>query len=233
MRLQSAKCLVGNSIIDCLKSRLMQYLKHVVEDDVLFTKVISKFKPTTYSPLLTKHRPRCSKIENYTNTHTIQLYFTDNFLGSFYLFSQSQQSLTKCNLFCFLSPKLSLSFFNCSCSQMNVKWSKRVSFRSVSSTNYPTSHHPQLSIYFLHVYKFNASPNITIYKGYKSITHIYTCLSLQNSKIHQDSSTPITFCFALSCTPLKPIKSSAIDYFKSHLLAQHSMNEGESATDLE
>ena len=47
MRLQSAKCLVGNSIIDGLKSRLMQYLKHVVEDDVLFTKVISKFKPVT------------------------------------------------------------------------------------------------------------------------------------------------------------------------------------------
>ena len=47
MQLQSAKCLVGNSIIDGLKSRLMQYLKHVVEDDVLFTKVISKFKPVT------------------------------------------------------------------------------------------------------------------------------------------------------------------------------------------
>ena len=38
---------MGNSIIDGLKSRLMQYLKHVVEDDVLFTKVISKFKPVT------------------------------------------------------------------------------------------------------------------------------------------------------------------------------------------
>ena len=30
----------------------------------------------------------------------------------------------------------------------------------------------------------------------------------------------------------KSIQSSAIDYFKSHLLAQHSMNEGESATGL-
>ena len=38
---------MGNSIIDGLKSRLMQYLKQVVEDDVLFTKVISKFKPVT------------------------------------------------------------------------------------------------------------------------------------------------------------------------------------------
>ena len=29
--------------------------------------------------------------------------------------------MTKYNLFCFESPKLSLSFFNCSCSPMNVK----------------------------------------------------------------------------------------------------------------
>ena len=29
------------------------------------------------------------------------------------------------------------------------------------------------------------------------------------------------------------IQLSEIDYLKSHLLAQHSMNEGESATDLE
>ena len=38
---------MGNSIIDGLKSRLMQYLKYVVEDDVLFTKVMSKFEPVT------------------------------------------------------------------------------------------------------------------------------------------------------------------------------------------
>ena len=81
-------------------------------------------EPITYFPLLTKHCPRCSKIENYTSTHTIHLYFTDNFLWSFYLFSQSQQSLTKCNLFCFV-PKLSLSFFNCSCSPMNVKMEQK------------------------------------------------------------------------------------------------------------
>ena len=75
-------------------------------------------------------------------------------------------------LFCFESPKLSLSFFKCSCSPMNVKWSKIVSLRSVSSTNYPTLHHPLLStfsfsFFFLHVYKFYTLPNITIYKGYK------------------------------------------------------------------
>ena len=109
--------LLETSITDGLKSRLTQYLKHVVEDDVLFTNL----NPLHTPPLLTKHHLWCSKIENYTNTHTTHLYFTDNFLCSLYLLSQSQQSLTKCNLFCFESPKLSLSFFNCSCSPMNVK----------------------------------------------------------------------------------------------------------------
>ena len=138
------------------------------------TKVISKFKPVTYSPLLTKHHPRCSKIENYTNTHTTQLYFTDNFLCSFYLFSQSQQSLTH-TLF-FESPKLSLSFFDCSCFPMNVRMEQRVSPISVSSTNYLTSHHPQLStfFYFTCLQIFYALPNITIYQGYKiKYTHLH------------------------------------------------------------
>ena len=44
--------------------------------------------------------------------------------------------------------------------QWMLKWSKRVSLRSVSFTNYPTLHHPLLSTFlfflflFLHVYKF-------------------------------------------------------------------------------
>ena len=53
-----------------------------------------------------------------------------------------------------------------------LKWSKRVSLRSVSFTNYPTLHHPLLStflffLFLLHVYKFYTSPNITLYQGYK------------------------------------------------------------------
>ena len=60
--------------------------------------------------------------------------------------------------------------------QWMLKWSKRVSLRSVSSTNYPTLHHPLLSTFllfhfFLHVYKFYTSPNITLYQGYKPNTH--------------------------------------------------------------
>ena len=57
--------------------------------------------------------------------------------------------------------------------QWMLKWSKRVSLRSVSFTNYPTLHHPLLSTFlfflflFLHVYKFYTSLNITIYQGYK------------------------------------------------------------------
>ena len=47
------------------------------------------------------------------------------------------------------------------------------------------------------------------------------------------NASPIPECPALSCAPFeKSIQSSATDYFKSHLLAHHSMNEGESATNL-
>ena len=114
---QNANCIAGN----------FHYRWSKVKADAILKTldwgwcVVYKFEPVTYSPLLTKYRPQCSKIENNTNTHTTHLYFTDNFLCSLYLFSQSQQSLTKYNLFCFESPKLSLSFFNCSCSPMNVK----------------------------------------------------------------------------------------------------------------
>ena len=111
---------------NCVAGNFHYRWSKVEADAILKTRgwgrcVVYKFEPVTYSPLLTKHHPRCSKIENYTNTHTTHLYFTDNFLCSLYLFSQSQQSLTKYNLLCFQSPKLSLSFFNCSCSPMNVK----------------------------------------------------------------------------------------------------------------
>ena len=64
-----------------------------------------------------------------------------------FTFSVSQQSLTKYNFFlkvqnCHLVSLIVLV------PQWMLKWSKRVSLRSVSSTNYPTSHHPQLSIFF-------------------------------------------------------------------------------------
>ena len=116
-------------------------------------------EPVTYSPLLTKHCPRCSKIENYTNTHTTHLYVTDNFLCSFYLFSQSQQSLTKCIfLFVLKGQNCHLVSLIVLFLQWMLKWSKRVSLRSVSSTNYPTLHHPLLSTFlffsFLFFYMF-------------------------------------------------------------------------------
>ena len=60
--------------------------------------------------------------------------------------------------------------------QWMLKWSKRVSLRSVSFTNYPTLHHPLLStflfflflfFFLIHVYKFYTSLNITIHQGHK------------------------------------------------------------------
>ena len=140
---------------DFLFSCQMICKQHIIINHMFFW-YKSNLEPVTYSPLLTKHCPRCSKIENYTNTHTTQLYFTDNFLCSFYLFSQSKQSLTKyfvCFLFFFVKVQ------NCHLVSLIVlvlqwmlQWSKRVSLRSVSSTNYPTSHHPQLSIFFFYMF---------------------------------------------------------------------------------
>ena len=58
-------------------------------------------EPVTYSHLLTKHCPQCSKWTITQYTHTTQLHIADrNYPWPFYLFSRSQQSLTKCNLFC-------------------------------------------------------------------------------------------------------------------------------------
>ena len=67
--------------------------------------------------------------------------------------------------------------------QWILRWSKRVSLRSVSSTNYPTLHHPQLSIFFF-FYMFRNFMHHQILQYTKSNTHnIYTCLNLQNSKM--------------------------------------------------
>ena len=113
-----------------------------------------------------------SKLMIIQHTHTTQLYFADrNYLWPFYLFSQSQQSLTKCNLFCFV-----LKVRNCHLISLIVlvlqwmlKWSKRVSLRSVSFTNYPTLHHPLLSTFpfifytclqILHITKYYNIPRI-------------------------------------------------------------------------
>ena len=88
----------------------------------------------------------------------------------------------------FECPNLSLSFFNCSCSQWMLKWSKRVSLRSVSSTNYPTSHHPQLSIFFTCLqilcitkyYYMQRTQNQT----HTTFTHVLAYKTQKWSKIH-------------------------------------------------
>ena len=137
----------------------MQYLKHVVEDDVLFT---SKFEPVTYFPLLTKHRPRCFKINDYT-THT---YYTiilcRQKLSLTVLPFQSGSTIPdQIHLFCFESPKLSLSFFNCSCSPIDVKMEQKGQSQAskfYQLSNIASSPLVHLSflffLFFVHVYKF-------------------------------------------------------------------------------
>ena len=131
-------------------------------------------EPVTYFPLLTKHHPRCSKIENYTNTHTTHLYFTDNFLVPFTFSVRVNNPWSNAFFFVLKAQNCHLVSLIVLVPQYMLKWSKRVSLRSVSFTNYPTLHHPLLSTFlffffflFLHVYKFYTSPNITIYQGYK------------------------------------------------------------------
>ena len=96
-------------------------------------------------------------------------------LSLFFLpFSQSQQSLTKYAFFlkvqnCHLVSLIVLV------PQWMLKWSKRVSLRSVNSTNYPTSHHPQLSIFFYMSTNFMHHQTLQYTKDTKSNTHnIYT-----------------------------------------------------------
>ena len=89
-----------------------------------------------------------------------------------------------------LSPKVSLSFFKCSCSPIYLlKWSKRVSLRSVSFTNYPTLHHPLLSTFFLKIF-FNMFTNLTHHqvlqytKDTKSNTHNISVTQIHTQMIH-------------------------------------------------
>ena len=91
--------------------------------------------------------------------------------------------------------------------QWMLKWSKRVSLRSVSSTNYPTSHHPQLSIFFF--FFFTRLQILCIAKHYDiqriqnqihtTFTHLsFLAYKTQKwSKIHEDNSTSISFYVCL------------------------------------
>ena len=91
------------------------------------------------------------------------------------------------NTIFFGSPKLSLSFFNCSCSPMNVKMEQKgqpyiSKFYQLSNiTSSPIVHF----LFFFYMFTNFMHHQILQYtKDTKSNSHnIYTCLSLHNSKI--------------------------------------------------
>ena len=129
-------------------------------------------KPVTYSPLLTKHRPRCSKMNNYT----IHTYYTITLcrqkLSLTVLPFQSESTIPdQIHLFCFVQ-NCHLVYLIVLVPQQMLKWSKRVSLRPVSFTNYPTLHHPLLSTFLffsfffctclqiLHITKYYIIPRI-------------------------------------------------------------------------
>ena len=74
-----------------------------------------------------------------------------------------------------------------------LKWSKRVSLRSVSFTNYPTLHHPLLStflffffffFFLFHVYKFYTSQILQYTKDTKSDIHEISVTQIHTKIIH-------------------------------------------------
>ena len=166
--------LLETSITDGLKSRLTQYLKHVVEDDVLFTNSNPLHTPPFWLNIVLDVPKLKITQTHIPHTYTSQIIF---FVLCTFSVRVNNPWL---NAICFV-----LKVQNCHLVSLIVlvlqwmlKWSKRVSLRSVSYTNYPTLHHPLLStfllclfpsffFFFIHVYKFYTSLNITIYQGYK------------------------------------------------------------------
>ena len=68
-----------------------------------------------------------------------------------------------------------------------LKWSKRVSLRSVSFTNYPTLHHPLLSTFFFFFYMFTNFTHHQILhytKDTKSNTHKISITQIHTKIIH-------------------------------------------------
>ena len=179
----------------------MQYLKHVVEDDLLFTKVISKFEPVTYSPLLTKHRPQCSEMNNYTIHTNYTITLCRQKLSLTILPFQSESTIPdQIHLFCFVQNCHLVSLIVLFPQQM-LKWSKRVSLRSVSFTNYPNIASSRIVHFF--VFFFTCLQILCIAKYYNiqriqnqihtTFTHVLAYDTPKCSKIHQDNSTPILF----------------------------------------
>ena len=164
--------LLETSITDGLKSRLTQYLKHVVEDDVLFTNSNPLHTPPFWLNIVLDVPKLKITQTHIPHTYTSQIIF---FVLCTFLVRVNNPWP---NAICFV-----LKVQNCHLVSLIVlvlqwmlKWSKRVSLRSVSYTNYPILHHPLLStfllflffnFFFIHVYKFYTSLNITIYQGYK------------------------------------------------------------------
>ena len=133
--------------------------------------VVYKTNPLHTSPFWLNIVLNVSKLTIIQHTHTTQLYFADkNYPWPFYLFSQSQQSLTKCNLYCFVLKVRNCHFISLIVlvPQSMLKWSKRVSLRSVSFTNYPTLHHPLLStfLFFSFLFFFSCLQILHITKYY-------------------------------------------------------------------
>ena len=179
---------MGNSITDGLKSRLTQYLKHVVEDDVLFTNSNPLHTPPFWLNIVLDVPKLKITQTHIPHTYTSQIIF-------FVLFTSSVRVNNPWpNAICFV-----LKVQNCHLVSLIVlvlqwmlKWSKRVSLRSVSFTNYPTLHHPLLStfLFFFFSFFFYMFTNFTHHqilqytKDTKSNTHKISVTQIHTKIIH-------------------------------------------------
>ena len=142
----------------------MQYLKHVVEDDVLFTNLNPLHTPPFWLNIVLD----VPKLK-ITQTHIPHTYTSQIIFFVLCTFSVRVNNPWP-NAICFV-----LKVQNCHLVSLIVlvlqwmlKWSKRVSLRSVSFTNYPTLHYPLLSTFFffftclqiVHITKYYDIPRI-------------------------------------------------------------------------
>ena len=175
---------------------------------------VIKLTPVTYFPPLSKHCPQCFKTNTYQEnenikitttqmyTHFTQLYIAGNFPYLTDVFRISGGEWRPTR------PSHHLNLF--SLNRLYTKLAKYQTVRIHLSNLTCSFCFPWKSLhicYAIVVRVNNPWPNAMFFFQFPNVLHYHVL-------------------------PWKSIQSSAIDYFKSHLLAQHSMNEGESATNL-
>ena len=159
---------------DFLFSYQMICKQHIILNHVFF-RYKSNLKPVTYTPFWLNIIVNVPKLK-FTQTHIPHNYTSQIIFFVLFTFSVRVNNSWPSAIFFLKVQNCHLVSLIVLIPQWMLKWSKRVSLRSVSSTNYPTSHHPQLSIFFFYMFtNFMHRQTLQYTKDTKSNTHnIYT-----------------------------------------------------------